>query len=109
MSDGLRDATRQLFLRYRDICSQAHGPDPFMDDRYLSMENIAWMCREGADSADILPIDKLSRWLGFVQGCLAMRGHLSVEREREYSRPLFHAAYLVEGTEIPPTVARETD
>lgn len=92
-----------LFTRYCDIIEQARlsGPDPFAQDARLSLENLAWLCtcaqREGAQ----LPVDKISRWLGFIQGCLAMRGLVDVDTERDVSRPLFHAAYR-EANQAPP-------
>jgi hypothetical protein len=40
---------------------------------------------------DELPLGKLNRWLGFVQGVMCARGWLSVTRERERTRPIFAA------------------
>ena len=36
-----------------------------------------------------LPIPKLCRWLGFIQGVLIERGITTVEAERNWTRPLF--------------------
>lgn len=36
-----------------------------------------------------IPLVKLSRWLGYVQGVLVARGATTVEAEREWTRPLF--------------------
>ena len=102
-------ATATLFQRYAEIIEieQASGAiDPFADDRYLSLENLAWMCAHGIAHSDSLPIDKISRWLGCVQGCLAMRGCLDLGHERDGSRPLFHDAYKGSGIEIPSSRAR---
>lgn len=38
---------------------------------------------------DIMPDDKLARWTGFIQGVMAARGWLSVDAERERTRPIF--------------------
>ncbi|MFG6080454.1 hypothetical protein ACEUZ9_001058 [Paracoccus litorisediminis] len=102
------EATRIMFERYLGIINQArHEVDPESPgDSRKSLGNLAWMCAEGMDKHDALPIDKLSRWLGFVQGCLAMRGLISVDAERDFSRPLFHAAYCTAGDEPPGTLER---
>ena len=38
---------------------------------------------------DRLPLMKLNRWLGYIQGCLIERGYTTVEAERNWTRPLF--------------------
>lgn len=95
-----RNATADLFKRYLDIClaQDASGEDP---ESRLSIANLIWICARGAEMRDELPLDKLSRWLGFVQGCLLMRGIIDTDEERDHSRPLFHAAYRSDGIHIP--------
>lgn len=106
------DATRELFARYLEIVLQAQAAKAgaaFADapeDPALSLENLAWMCREGARQCGMAPLDKMSRWLGFVQGCLAMRGLVTVGEERDVSRPLFHRAYREAGIPVPPRMER---
>lgn len=39
--------------------------------------------------ADQLPLMKLNRWLGYIQGCLIERGYTTVQAERDWTRPLF--------------------
>lgn len=36
-----------------------------------------------------VPLVKLSRWLGYVQGVLIERGVTTVDLERDWTRPLF--------------------
>lgn len=98
----LASATSILFQRYQNIIA-AQADDPLAEDNRLSLKNLAWMCTEGGRDAHTLPIDKASRWLGFVQGCLASRGLIDVDEERDVSRPLFHQAYRDSGTEVPQT------
>ena len=43
--------------------------------------------QKGVD--DHLPLMKLNRWLGYIQGVLIERGRTTVEKERDYTRPLF--------------------
>ena len=50
-----------------------------------------------------LPIDKLSRWLGFVQATCIFEGYTTIDAERDFSRPLFHEAYTEMGIDIPET------
>lgn len=102
MSPELREAHRVLFQRYLDIIGRREdaGADP-----KTSVQNCAWMCRTALDELDTLPVDKLSRWLGFVQGVLATLGLIRVDTERDFSRPLFHAAYRQDGN-VPPTRER---
>jgi len=92
----LKEATGALFARYGSILAEQE-PDPSDTDPRLSLENLAWMCREAQAGLHELPLDKLSRWLGFVQGCLAMRGLIDVDEERDISRPMFHAGYAKDG------------
>lgn len=99
---SVRTATAALFRRYLALL----GDEPLAEGDETSPANLAWMCREALAGAETLPVDKLSRWLGFVQGVLAARAIISVADEREVSRPLFHSAYRTEGTAMPPTLER---
>jgi hypothetical protein len=36
-----------------------------------------------------LPLNKLNRWLGYIQGCLICWRVTTVETERDFTRPLF--------------------
>lgn len=57
--------------------------------------HLIWMCEEllKRGIADFPP-DKSGRWIGFVQGCMACRGLLNVDAERDRTRPLYTAAYM---------------
>ncbi|MCE6958083.1 hypothetical protein LAZ40_03305 [Cereibacter sphaeroides] len=98
-------ASSVLFARYLVLIDGQD--DPLADDPRLSLANLAWMCRIAIEGAASLPVDKISRWLGFVQGCLAMRGLIDVDVERDFSRPLFHGAYAALGIGLPPTMEAE--
>ena len=104
----VQHATAALFTRYAEFieAARAEAPDLLAADARLSLENLLWICREGAARIEELPEDKTSRWLGFVQGCLAMRQIIDVDEERNVSRPLFHEAYRASQIPRPPTVAR---
>lgn len=100
-STDLRAATLLMFERYLGLI--AGLPQDPADRSETGLANLAWMCRTAIDAIDSYPVDKLSRWLGFVQGVLAARGAIKVAEERDFSRPLFHAAYRSIGEAIPAT------
>jgi hypothetical protein len=62
------------------------------EQKEVSAENLSWMAHHILSNRE-LPSDKISRWLGFIQGVLAMRGLLSVAAERDATRGIFHRAY----------------
>jgi hypothetical protein len=90
-----------------------------MDDLFLKLvyEGSVADAKEGLSSgqlADLLrecmttegwSVDELSQRLGFVQGAMAVWGLITVDGERDRTRPVFHAAYAARGQAIPPTVA----
>ena len=53
--------------------------------------------------------DKLSRWLGYVQGIMTVYGWITVEEERENTRPLFHKAYEDLGLLKPASITASLD
>jgi hypothetical protein len=98
--DPRAEASAEIFRRYLallDGCTH----DPLEAHPRLSIANLVWICEQGVAQAHVLPLDKISRWLGFVQGCLAMRGLSDVDVERDETRPIFHRAYERCGI-IPP-------
>lgn len=70
------------------------------DDRQRLAAMIALMKSEGM----AWPVDKLNRWFGFIQGVLFTVGLIDILEERDRTRPLFHAAYKLEGTPLPESV-----
>lgn len=88
MSAKLRHANNLLFARYASFIRR-EGIDE-SDTSRTSLKNLAWMCQTAIKEP--MSNDKASRWLGFVQGCLAMRGIIDVDEERHYSRRLFAQA-----------------
>lgn len=65
---------------------------PKLPDK-CDVESIYKLCTEIFYYGDTYPFDKMNRWLGFIQGVLAMRGIISVDEEREFTRPLFHSLH----------------
>lgn len=103
MSDQVRSATLVLFARYEALIRQEQRAAEASEDPRLSLDNLVWLCERAREPDLGLPLDKISRWLGFVQGCLAMRGLISVDEERDLSRPLFHDACRKAGERVPGT------
>lgn len=56
-------------------------------------EHLLWMCIECPKHITLLghgfSVDKFSRWLGYVQGCMISRKFTTVEAERNITRPWF--------------------
>lgn len=106
MTDEVAAASRKMFERYLEKLDMLYDPlyeeyyDQYQDTR-MSYANLKWMCETGANPHIVMPIDKSSRWLGFVQGCLAMRGVIDVDEERAYSRTLFQLAYRAQNVDVP--------
>ncbi len=50
------------------------------------------------------PVDKTSRWIGFIQAALYARGALDIDTERDRTRPFFHQAYTEMGMPWPASV-----
>jgi len=60
-----------------------------------SLEHIKWMLEELNRVIDPtgeagFPVDKFSRWLGFIQGVLICKGLTDVNTERNITRPWFN-------------------
>lgn len=55
--------------------------------------HLSWMCKELLANIDVFPVDKTSRWIGFIQGVMAANHRLDVDAERDRTRPLFKKAY----------------
>ena len=81
MMTEYHDALHKCAERYRDMQELAHAPD----DEPLWNFTMEFMfgCRDG------MPVAKLCRWLGYIQGVLIERGITTVQAERDWTRPLF--------------------
>lgn len=72
----------------------ARGSD--LEDRILGMLNAV------LENCDTWPDDKTGRFIGYVQ-CLLIEvlGVTTIEIDRNFTRPLFHAMYESDGITIP--------
>lgn len=84
---NIRKATEICFKRYNDDFVLTDSLKELVEKALLEINNF--------------PIDKLSRWLGFVQGYVIFSNQTTIDNERDFSRPLFHEAYKNEKIKIP--------
>ena len=102
--DPIRFACLQTLEGLLQIIPQQ--PDP--SDSPTSIANTKWMAEHCISNLETMPIDKLNRWIGFIQGVLACHGLLDVRTERDRTRPFFHAAYAATGQATPVPQERQT-
>lgn len=93
-SNPIQEVNKVLFQRYLDKIEGKYSDE--------IIQRVEKLCYAGIHT-DMLE-DKQSRWLGFVQGVLATHGIISIVEERDFSRPLFHAAYDLMGLKRPETI-----
>jgi len=93
----LKEAYDEIFRRYNTIAQNVPGIS--REHRYKIMQ-MGIHCISHHE----MPIDKTSRWLGFIQGILWAGGFIDIKQEREFTRPLIHQAYIDMGKEPPETI-----
>lgn len=69
-----------------------------------SPSHLAWMLDIVQGSAFKWPLDKLGRWIGYVQGVLVEQRKLNVETERNRTRSAYQIAYAADGLKVPETL-----
>lgn len=75
------EALHKCAERYRDMLIE--GGYPSDDPLWKFTHEFMFGCR------DYMPIPKLCRWLGYIQGVLIERELTTVVAERDWTRPLF--------------------
>lgn len=98
LSDVEMQAITMLFGRYRTMILDNIELFAGLQEK-CSGPHMVLLCTEAMENAHKYPFDKLSRWLGFVQGVLAAVGLIDVDAERDFSRPYLHAIHA--GSSIP--------
>lgn len=91
----IQDVNIILLDRYKNHLLFSFQPGKMSKDLNMCMtleENPDW------------PVDKVSRWIGYIQRGMIDNNMTSVDAERDFSRPLFHKAYKEIGYDIPETV-----
>lgn len=94
----------QYEVKYRDVlkkCSDRYALmlKCYIDDcsywGYASrsqeddVDRLLKFIREFDSNVDSLPLMKLNRWLGYIQGTIIQLKLTTVEKERDWTRPLF--------------------
>lgn len=94
---SLVDAHITMFRRYEDLLKSKGVISVCSNEKPTELPHLFWMCETMVNNLkdDDYPLDKASRWLGYVQGCLVMKGMLNVDEERDFSRPLFSPHYKI--------------
>lgn len=92
LSDAELRSVEVLFGRYKALILENMALFTDLPGK-CSGPHLVRLCAEALENAPKYPFDKLSRWLGFVQGVLAAIGLIDVDAEREFSRPYLHAIH----------------
>jgi hypothetical protein len=86
MNKKLRKAYVEVIVPLKEKLENCEFGD---DTDKTSTEHLIWMCEYCLENLETMPIDKLSRWVGFVQGIMAANKVLDVDEERNRTRPIF--------------------
>jgi len=90
-----KEALQPLCKRCSELSMPlSNGPEK---SRLLNMINTL-------ESNSHWPDLKVGKWLGFIEGVLISKGITTVDAERDFTRPIYHAYYKRVGIGIPPTV-----
>lgn len=87
-----RDALRKCGMRYSDMLMQYIDEINYWGNAHTTdaqTTNLGMFIIEFLKSVDSLPLMKLNRWLGYIQGSLIQWKITTVEAERDWTRPLF--------------------
>lgn len=98
LSEAETIAVIVLFSRYKAVI-EANKTSMDTKVKECSPDHLINLCNEVLQDHAKYPFDKLSRWMAFTQGVLATQGLISVEVERDFSRPYLHAVHQY----TPPT------
>lgn len=90
------EGTKLAFQRYEEmLLAKGVKPQNQVDTDPTSLEHLLWMCQTSIKKLEndlACPIDKYSRWLGYVQGILVSKKLTTVEKERNVTRSWFSEA-----------------
>lgn len=107
MRTSINEVHVKLASRYLNMLHNAASGESIPEE--LDVDNLRWMSERIIAKSQVMPDDKVGRWIGWIQAGCVLRGLTTSRAEREFSRALFHAAYAAEGLPIPETADRETD
>lgn len=93
---NINDANKEVIIHLQEIIEKYSPNDT--NDHLIKMTHTLLA------NIDNYPVDKTSRWIGFIQGVLYTDGLIDIKQERDFTRPLYHAVYTHSKQEIPATV-----
>lgn len=76
------NALKMCYVRYSAMIEKTERPED-----YLEINTFLELFKNNIEQ--MIPLNKLNRWLGYIQGCLISKGLTTVEEERDWTRPLF--------------------
>lgn len=92
---SIEDATYRAFQRYKEMLK--NYPAKEFTENFGAVSNreklghCHWMCdRILSPETKHYSLDKISRWLGFIQGVMIMCNVTTIEQERNITRPWFN-------------------
>lgn len=89
--DVVINLLKKIDTAYREDFPCSSMPDNENIEKILAMSSV--IIHESLD----WPSDKVGRWVGFIQ-CLAVNeGIITIDGERDETRPIFHEAYKAVG------------
>jgi len=97
-------AQRYIYLMKDNCSSELH---PYNEKLYPiqdEVDKVYNMLYKIDKEANNWPPDKSSRWLGYCQRYLIEKEVTTVQKERDFSRSLFHKAYIELGYDVPESV-----
>jgi len=80
MAENLREAHVEVIHYLKKICP------PIRPD-------IINLCDKAIEQWKHMPLDKLARWTGYIQGSLIAEGVTTIDKERDRTRPIFTPFY----------------
>lgn len=85
---------KTLLERYRSMCELELSTIPATELKPIPGQegtplHLLWMLKELEENKLMSPTKK-HRWLGFIQGCLFLKGHFSIDEERNLTRGIFN-------------------
>ena len=113
----ITQATRRIFENYLEILDEVFVTEKKTHtlERILQLKSMCQTVINNTSPFDEsqdehkMSEDKISRWLGYVQGIMTVYGWITVESERENTRPLFHKAYHDSDMKIPESITAKLD
>ena len=111
----ITQATRQIFLHYSLILDKVflEEKNTHTLERILQLKAMCQTVISNTSQYDKgynkMTEDKISRWLGYVQGIMTIYGWITIAEERETTRSLFHQAYEDAGLSKPASITSNLD